>query len=183
MRLFAILLVMGLSVAANAARPAYTFAGLAYVQDRFTSGNECTQDGVLIEGSLVLNELFFVRGRHVDVTSDDDWCGSTTTSVSSGFHSTVGMSSSLYGLATILIQDSGNDTDPGVGLETGVRTMFRGGIEGKVFIGYEIIDDLDESYLGVGFNKGLSRRWSLFGDLSTSNEDKTGISLGFRFNF
>jgi len=168
---------------AAAARPGYTYLGLSYVQDRYTDGNECTQDGGQLEASLVLNELFFVQMSHVDATSDDDWCGSTTTAFSGGFRSPMGADSSFYGQALIIRHDRGNETDPGVGVESGVRTIWGRSWESKFFVGYEIIDEDEFSYLGVGFNKGLNHRVSLFGDLYSTNEDKTGLSLGIRFNF
>jgi len=82
-----------------------------------------------------------------------------------------------------MARDSGNDTDPGVGLETGLRSILSSGLETKFFIGYDIVDDFDESYIGAGVNYRMGRRLSLNAEATTTNEDVTGLSLGFRFNF
>lgn len=176
------LMLLTTSVSCLAARPNYNYLGLGYVRHEISTGNSCVQDGIALEGSLVMNEHFYVAAEHIDVTSDE-WCGSTTTKLSGGFRSNVGVNSSVYSVATVLAQDSGNDTDPGLGLELGVRTALRSGVEAQFFIGYDLIDNFDESYIGAGFNYWIARRFSLLGQAELTNEDTSRLSLGFRFNF
>ncbi len=165
-----------------AARPTYSYLGLNYARHAFSSGNSCVQDGIELNGSLVMNEHTFIALRHVDVTSDE-WCGSTTTRLSGGFRGDMGVRSSLYSIASVMARDSGNDTDPGVGLELGLRTVWESGVESKIFMGYDLVDDEDESYIGIGINYGLSRRLSLVADLAATNENATQMVAGIRFNF
>ncbi len=165
-----------------AARPTYSYLGLNYARHEFSSGNSCVQDGVELNGSLVMNEHTFIALRHVDVTSNE-WCGSTTTRLSGGFRGDVGARSSLYSIASVMARDTGNDTDPGVGLELGLRTVWESGVESKIFMGYDLVDDDDESFIGIGINYGLSRRLSLVADLAATNENATQMIAGIRFNF
>ena len=179
---FFLLVIVSASQTALAARPTYNFLGLGYIRQDLHAGNDCVQDGLYLEGSLAMDEHFFVAARHVDVTSDEWHCGSTTTRISGGFKADVGRASSFYSFATGMIHDSGNDTDPGLGMEMGLRSFWQRGLESQFFIGYEVVDDFDESYIGAGLNYWFARHWSLNAQATFTNEDTTGLSLGIRFN-
>lgn len=177
----AVFLALAISVSASA-RPAYNYVGVGYMRQDVSDRN-CIQDGLVLEGSLLTNEHMYVRALHVDVTSDNASCGFTMTSLSGGVRSDFGANSSVYGLATLMARDSGNDTDPGVGLQAGMRSILSSGLELKFFMGYDIVDDFDESYLGAGINYYLSRSISFMAEAFVTNEDTSGVSAGLRFNF
>lgn len=163
------------------ARPNYTYLGLGYIHENISSGNSCKKGGLRLEGSIVVNEHLFAGFEHVD-TPSDDWCGSTSTRLSGGLRGDLGSNSSLYALASVIAFDGGNDTDPGVGLELGVRSPLQG-IEAQFFVGYDVIDDFNEAYFGAGFNYWLARRLTLNGQLAITDEDTAKFAIGLRLNF
>ena len=163
------------------ARPTYNYFGLGYARQHIDADDSCLQDGVTVEGSLTANEHVFYGFRHVDVTSDD-WCGATTFRLNGGFKGDVARNSSLYAKASIIAHDTPVEFDMGVGLETGLRALIQSDLETRLFLGYEIIDDFDETYVGAGLNYFFARRWSLIADFAVTTEDRTEIVLGVRFN-
>ena len=163
-----------------AARPNYTYLGLGYAFDKLDGG--CDQDGLYLEGSLVLSELTFIQLHHTDVTSSS-WCGSTTTSFSGGVRSDIGGSSSLYGTASLLHRDYGNNSDTGAGVNIGLRSLILFELEVNGLLGYESIDGYEVSYIGAGINYWLSQAFSLSAGMTLNDEDDKGVTVGLRYNF
>lgn len=166
--------------AAFAARPNYTYLGLGYAYDHLDGG--CEQDGVSLEGSLVIDELSYIRLNHIDVTSSS-WCGSTTSSVAGGVRSDVGGSSSVYATAAISRRDYGYETDLGLAVDTGFRSMVLPGVEVGAFIGYEIVDSREVTYFGGGVNYWLSRSISVTAAVTVNDNDDEGARVSLRYNF
>lgn len=180
LQLCVFVLVFAFAQLAGAARPNYTYLGLAYTYDRLDPN--CKQDGVFLEGSLVVSELSFIRVQHTDVTSNS-WCGSTTTSVAGGVRSDVGGSSSVYATAALVRRDYGVDAELGIAVDAGVRSVIMPNLEATGFVGYEAIDDFETTYFGGGVNYWLSRRITLTGAVTLNDSDDEGLKLGLRYNF
>lgn len=161
-----------------AAGPSFNYLGAGYALHHV---DDCDPDGLYLEGSATLNEFVFFEGRHIDVVSD--LCGSTSTFASAGIRSEVGSSSYVYGLATVLYRDYGNDSDAGLGVRAGIRSFVSQGVEARGYAGYELADELDQFYVGAGINYWLTRDFSLSGDLSLSDSEGQVLTAGLRFNF
>lgn len=179
-RLCAVVLCFALSAPAWAVRPNFNYLGAGYARQQLDVG--CDQDGLYLEGSLATNEVIYVHGHHMDVTSDS-FCGSTSTAVSLGFRAGMSSTSVLYGQATMINRDYGPDSDAGFGATLGARGILAPATELRGFVTYEAIDDIRETIIGVGLNFWFSRAFSLSGDISTSDENNEAVSLGLRFNF
>lgn len=163
-------------------RPNFNYFGIGYAYDDLEDYN-CTQDGLFLEGSLSYDEQVFIQARHVDVTSNDPYgCGSTTTQLSLGLRGDYGTSSVLYGKASVLFRDYGDDSDPGLGMSFGVRSIVANGLEAEGFIGYETVDSFSQSYVGGAANYWISRDFSLRATISTTSKSTTGFTFGVRFN-
>lgn len=176
---FLLTLVCFSSSSAFADRPNYTYLGLGYAYDRLD--RDCEQDGLSLEGSLVINELSFVRVNHTDVTSSS-WCGSTTSSFAGGVRSDIGGSSSVYATAALVHRDYGNNSETGLGADAGIRSIIVPGLEVDGFVGYEVIDDIEITYFGGGLNYWISRDFSLTATATVNDNNDKGIRVGLRFN-
>lgn len=163
-----------------AARPNYTYLGAGYVYDRLNGG--CEQDGLFLEGSLVINELSFVRIEHTDVTSSS-WCGSTTTSVGGGVRGDIGGSSSVYAAAALVHRDYGVVSETGVGVDAGVRSLVRPELEARGLVGYEALGDIETTYFGAGVDYWLSPFITLNAAITFNDHEDAGIKAGLRYNF
>lgn len=188
-RVGAVALAVGVAAPAlsqsNYGRPNFNYVGGGYGwQDlEFENGGSCEQDGLYIEGSLLMNEQLFVQANLADYSGDG--CGSTTSALGIGIRADYGSSSSLYGVLQGLIRkfDDVNDSDPGVGLSGGIRTMVRTGLEGSGFAGFEAVDGDNQLYIGAGLNYWVSPEVSLKGNVTLDDEGSTGFSIGARYNF
>ncbi len=182
MKILKVAVLLGLSVLAStamAARPGYT-----YVSGGFTTQNLsdfCTQDGVWLDGSLSLDGQIFFQAGHADV--EGSRCGSTRTHFSVGVRNDYGRSSSAFAKAALIFQRNNGDTDPGVSVTGGLRTMFSNQLELNISLTAEIMDDNDQNYITAGTRYILGRSVSVLGDLSLNDEGDTGLNVGVRFSF
>lgn len=165
---------------ALAARPNYTYLGAAYAFDQLDAG--CDRDGLLLEGSLVINELSFVRVEHTDVTSDT-WCGSTSTSIGGGVRSDVGGSSSVYASAAVVRRDYGRNARLGLGADFGVRTLLAYGLEATGFVGYEAIASTEVTRFGGGVNYWVTPFVSVTAAVTFNDNQDEEARVGLRYTF
>lgn len=165
---------------AAAARPNYTYLGAAYATDRLDA--DCDRDGLFVEGSLVVNELSFVRVKHSDLTSDT-WCGSTSTAIGAGVRSDVGGSSSIYATASMVRRDFGRNAELGLAADLGVRSFVAYGLEVTGFLGYEAIDDFEVTRFGGGVNYWVSQTISITAAVTFDDDEGEEAQLGLRYNF
>jgi hypothetical protein len=181
LRCFVVALLAAIYVAPSyAARPNYNYFGIGYARQHLDIN--CDQDGLFLEGSVTLNEIAYFHAQHTDVTSNRG-CGSTSTALSLGLRADIGRQSGIYGLATMINRDYGPDSDAGFGGTLGMRGFVSPGFEARGFVTYEAIDDLRETYFGVGMNYWFSRAFSLNAEAAASDEDNESFAVGLRFNF
>lgn len=178
--LFLIATLPSFAHTASASRPDYTYLGLGYAYERVDGG--CRHDGLSLEGSLVLDELWFMQLQHTDVTSSS-WCGSTTSSVAGGVRSNVGGSSSVYATGALLYRDYGFHSDFGIDTRAGVRSIVSPGFEASAFVGYKSVGGFETTFLGGGVNYWLSREMSVTTDLVFNDKNEKGINVGLRYTF
>lgn len=185
-RFSVLLLILACSAPALAARPNFNYLGAGYARQQLDGEQfdvrSCSADGLFLDGSITLNEIVYFHGQHVDVTSDS-WCGSTSTALSLGLRADLSRESAIYAMATMINRDYGPDSDAGFGATVGARGFIAPGWELRGFITYEGIDELRETFAGVGFNFWFSRAFSLTGEAATSDEENESFNVGLRFNF
>lgn len=177
---FLVAATLSLAHTASASRPNYTYLGAGYAHERVDGG--CRHDGLFIEGSLVLDELWFMQLKHADLTSSS-WCGMTNSAVSGGLRSNIGGSSSVYATGALLYRDYGFHSEFGVDLQTGLRSRISPEIEAIAFIGYESVDSFEATYVGGGVNYWLSRELSIMTNLVANDDKGTGVTVAIRYNF
>lgn len=176
-----VVLAVAFVAPAYAARPNYNYIGAGYARQHLDINN-CEQDGLYIEGSLALNEIAYFHGQHTDLTSNRG-CGSTSTALSIGMRAHIGRESGVYLLATMINRDYGPDSDAGFGGTVGARGYLSPGVEGRVFVTHESIDEMRETIFGLGLNYWFSRAVSFNAEISSSDEDNESFAVGLRFNF
>lgn len=188
MKLLHVALVFALAASAStvfAARPGYTYAGVGYVKQDLDIdyAPDCTQDGLFLEGSLAFDGQLFGHLRHVDVTSDSGRCGSTSTSISAGFRNNYGNSSSVYAMASLVNRDYGPDSDAGLGISLGIRTMYQPDVELGFSVGYESIDDYSQLYIDGSARYMIVPQFGLSIDLGINEDGNTSMGVGGRYYF
>ena len=164
-------------------RPNWNYVGGGYTWQRLDVGalGDCKQDGLYFEGSLLINEQIFVQADVSDVNGD--FCGSTNYAVGAGITADYGSASVIYGVGQLIMRDYGGDSDPGVGINGGIRTMVRQGFELNAFAGFEKVDEADQLFIGGGINYWITPEISLTGAININDEGSEGFSFGGRYNF
>lgn len=161
-------------------RPNFNYAGIGYTWDDLEEF-DCEQDGLYVEGSIMVNEQMFLQGQYSDVDGNNG-CGSQLGRVGAGIRADFGANSALYGIFSLVHLDYGQDADPGFGLNVGIRSIVAPGVELRGYLAHDDVDEYDQTYLGAGVNYWLSREFSLTGE-ATVSDDTQGISAGIRLNF
>ncbi len=200
--LAAVLLISGFSASAYAQRsdsntfrerPTFNYAEVGYGRQKLdvfspesvNDGRSCWQDGAFLNASIMVNEQVFVEARHSDL--EGSLCGFRSTSIGTGLRVDFGRTSVLYGAVRLIYRKyrpaAGGDSDPGVGLTAGIRTMLAPGVEMNGFFGAEKVDEIGETFAGLGVNYYLTREFSLTGDLTLNDDGNEAYSVGVRINF
>ncbi len=176
--------LMAYPLTAFAERPNYNHFDAGYLRHRLGSG--CVQDGLEVGGSIEVSDRVFVAGNYSSVKSskkDKESCGSSMLRGSAGIFGDFAEDGTFYGaLSGQQFSPKNGDADIGWGAEAGLRTYLARGIEGHVALGLIDVGPINEIYVSVGgiywFDDiGVSL------DISTSDDDTSGVALGARFSF
>lgn len=167
-------------VCAEKVRPTYTYAGIQYINQDLDD-NDCSQDGLQVEGSYDVDKAFFVQGSFADVSGDSN-CGSSSFKAGGGYRAGWGETSHVYGLLSV--QDVSVDVgsgDSGLTLAGGLRGYIIPGIEAYGEVEYSTLFDGDVS-LNAGGAYWFNGQFSVTGDLSLGG-DQTSFAIGGRMTF
>lgn len=163
-------------------RPTYTFAGVKYITQDLddVNGGECTQDGIIVDGSFDIDGAFFARAAMTDVTGD--FCGSTSLRIGGGYRAAWGESSHVYGTVNFNdVSPDGGGGDSGLIIGGGIRGYVSPGIEGYAEVEYSTLFDGD-----LNFNAGgaywFTGQFSATLDLGFGG-DQRSFAIGGRFAF
>lgn len=175
--------VLSMMSFAVTASPNFSYVSLGYSQEKVSrQSNDCTQDGLLLNVSVPLNEWYYAIAEHSDQTSSK-WCGATKTRAGAGMHYDVGAYSAVYGELSALIANFPWDEGIGVATSVGIRVIAVHGTEVKGFVTYESVEDHEVGLFGVGVNMWMNREFSGFFDLAVGSDSEQRLQLGVRYNF
>lgn len=159
----------------------YRYVGVRYMSQSLDFGAvDCTQDGLVLDGSLPIRDGWFAVGSFGDVNGNP--CGSSNVSVGGGYHTPFNNQFDMFGTLRFetISPDSGG-SDSGLILTGGLRGFVSREVEVKAELMHSTTYDGTTS-VGVGglywFNPSVSGTL----DLSLSS-DSTTIAVGARFNF
>ncbi|MEX0731813.1 MAG: hypothetical protein WED00_18940 [Aquisalimonadaceae bacterium] len=185
--LVALMLLMPIGVMAQT--PSYTHVegGLDIVDPPGRFGGSDT--GVLVRGSLALDELIFVRAAlsshryservgpppRTRVTVDRDLL-----SAGVGFRVPTEQLFDLYGAADVLY-DFGDADDAGFRLEGGAKAVLEGGWDSTAGLRVERLDDRNFVQVFASTWYELAPQFSLGGELAVGDFDE--VLLGARYRF
>lgn len=179
------------SVNANAARPYYTYAGAGYANESMKDeanilGDCADRSGWYLNGSLPLNNVFYVHGERSSV--DSEGCRTTYSTVGAGIRGSITSQSDIYSTVAVATFKDAGQKERGLELSAGVRSMVQHDVELRGFFGFRNIDEeqfehLDGSFVGAGFSYWFTRgELALTGDFTYTDEDTKGMKLGLRIN-
>ncbi len=179
-----------LSAQAHAVKPYYTYIGGGYAHEGRDEdegfGIDCDQDGWYVNGSMPLNNVFFIQAERAKV--DGGGCRSTTTAFSAGIRGSVTSNSDLYATAGVVTHKLGGAKERGLEMSAGVRAMVQQDVELRGYFGFRNIDDdlfeyVDGSFFGAGFSYWFSHgELALTGDFTYTEEEAQGMKVGIRLN-
>lgn len=186
-----LVVILGLlSAHANAVKPYYTFIGAGFAHEGRDEEDglafDCDQDGWYINGSMPLNNVFFLHAERAKV--DGDGCRSITTTFGAGIRGSITGSSDLYATAGVVTHKLGSAKERGLEMTAGVRSMVQQDVELRGYFGFRNIDDdlfeyVDGSFFGAGFSYWFTHgELALTGDFTYSEEESQAMKLGFRLN-
>ena len=160
-------------------RPSYTYGGVKYITQDLDD-YDCTQDGLIVDGSFDIDGAFFVRGAFSDVSGDN--CGSSSLKVGGGYRAAWGESAHIYGTASFM--DISADAGGG---DTGL--VMGGGMRGYVSPGIEAYGEVEYSTLdggGLAVNAGgaywFNGQFAITGDIGFGS-DARSFAIGGRMAF
>lgn len=177
--------VAGLTASATtmaADRISYNYAGVQFVdQDIDLDNGDCNQDGLRLNGSLELNDDFFVLGAVSDVSGNRN-CGSETVRAGLGYHTLFGADSSIYGaLSFENVSVDHGESDSGLVAAVGLRGFVLNKLEAKVELAHHTAHD-GNTVLGGGVAYWFAPRFAVTGDVGLGSE-ASEIAVGLRLNF
>lgn len=177
--------VVGLTASATtmaADRISYNYAGVQFVdQDVDLDNGDCNQDGLRVNGSLELNDDFFVLGAVSDV-SGNRGCGSEAITAGIGYQTLFGADSSIYGaLSFERISPDIGSSDSGLVAAVGLRGFVLDKLEAKAEISHHTAFD-GNTVLGGGVAYWFAPRFAVTGDVGLGSE-ASEVAVGLRLNF
>lgn len=175
--------VVGLTASTTtmaASRISYNYAGIQFV-DQDVDDYDCNQDGLRLNGSLELNDDFFVVGAISDV-SGNRGCGSEAISAGIGYHTLFGADSSIYGaLSFENISPDNGSSDSGLVAAVGLRGFVLNKLEARAEIAHHTVGD-GNTVLGGGVAYWFAPQVAVTGDVGLGTE-ASEIGVGLRVNF
>lgn len=158
----------------------YNYVGVQFVEQD-VDDYDCNQDGLRVNGSLELNDDFFVKGYVSDV-SGNRGCGSEAVSVGIGYQTLFGADSSIYGaLSAEKISPDGGKNDTGLIAEVGLRGYINNDLEARIALSHHTAFD-GNTVLGGGISYYFAPRFSVTADIGLGSETSE-IGVGARYNF
>lgn len=175
--------IVGLTASATtmaASRISYNYAGIQFV-DQDVDDYDCNQDGLRVNGSLELNDDFFVLGSVSDL-SGNRGCGSEAIKAGLGYHTLFGADSSIYGaLSFEHVSVDHGDSDSGLVAAVGLRGFVLNKLEAKVELAHHTAHD-GNTVLGGGVAYWFAPQFAVTGDVGLGSE-ASEIGVGLRLNF
>ena len=158
----------------------YNYAGVQFT-DQDIDNNNCSQDGIALNGSVEVHENFFALGSYSDL-SGNSFCGAKTINLGAGYHTLFNQYASFYGALSFedVSVDYGRD-DSGLILAVGLRGFIHPNLEGKVEVAHHTVFD-GNSAVNAGVVYWFNKQFAATGDVSLGTES-SGIAVGLRVNF
>ncbi len=191
--LYPVLAMLACFVSANAqaVRPYYTYVGAGYASESLKDeggllGDCDDKNGWYLNGSLPLNNVFYVHGERSSV--DSDGCRTTYSTVGAGIRGSITSNSDIYSTVAVATFKDGGQKERGLELSAGVRSMVQNDVELRGYFGFRNIDEdefahMDGSFLGAGFSYWFTHGELAFtGDFTYTDEETRGLKLGLRIN-
>ncbi len=160
-------------------KPSYTYAGIQYTSEELDDF-DCTQDGIAISGSLLINEDIFAIASFRDVSGGG--CGSSTLGVGAGYRFEIHEDFSLY--ATLSFEDTSvdeGDGDSGLVAAGGIRSFIAENLEAHAELAKRTAFDGDTLISG-GLNFWFTPALAATGEIGFGS-DSSNIEVGVRMNF